>query len=361
MHLSLLDLIPVRHEQTSAQAVAASLTLAKTAEAAGFTRVWYAEHHNVPAVASTSPAVLIAAALAATTRIRVGSGGVMLPNHAPLTVAEQFAVLEALAPGRVDLGIGRAPGSDPVVSALLRSSGPTADVERFPEHIVAILAMLQPEGAPYTLAGGTEYRVTATPAAAGAPTVWLLGSSDYSAELAARLGLPYVFANHFGGGGLERALEVYRSQYRPSAAHPEPRTILTLTAVAAPSRAEALELALPQRRLMATLRAGRPLGPLETVEQALAAQRAGDPDDPALAAAAEAPLPSGWIVDEADAAAAAIAELAARHGIEEVMLAASAGARDADPLDAVPAREQTLRLLGERLLGGRPLGERPLG
>ncbi|MEK8226163.1 MsnO8 family LLM class oxidoreductase [Oerskovia sp. M15] len=129
--LSVLDLVPVRSGQTSAQAVAASLDLVRLADRLGFTRYWFAEHHNMAAVAASSP-VMIAAAASVTERIRVGSGGVMLPNHAPLVVAEQFAVLEAMAPGRIDLGIGRAPGSDPVVTALLRSSGPTSDVDRFP-------------------------------------------------------------------------------------------------------------------------------------------------------------------------------------------------------------------------------------
>ena len=138
--LSVLDLVPVRTGQSSADAVAASLALARLADELGYVRYWYAEHHNMPSVASTTPPVLIAATAARTERIRVGSGGVMLPNHAPLVVAEQFAALEALAPGRIDLGIGRAPGSDPVISALLRASGPTSEVDRFEEHLGDIRA-----------------------------------------------------------------------------------------------------------------------------------------------------------------------------------------------------------------------------
>ena len=145
--LSVLDLVPVRTGQTSAQAVAASLALVARADALGYRRYWFAEHHNMPAVASTTPPVLIAAAAARSSRIRVGSGGVMLPNHSPLVVAEQFAALEALAPGRIDLGIGRAPGSDPVITQLLRMSGTTTDVERFPEHIRDILSLVSPDGA----------------------------------------------------------------------------------------------------------------------------------------------------------------------------------------------------------------------
>ncbi|MGQ3256193.1 MAG: MsnO8 family LLM class oxidoreductase, partial [Microbacterium aurantiacum] len=144
--LSILDLVPVRTGQTSAEAVASSLTLAARADELGMRRYWFAEHHNMPAVASTTPPVLIAAAAARTSRIRVGSGGVMLPNHAPLVVAEQFAALEALAPGRVDLGLGRAPGSDPVITQLLRQSGTTSDVDRFPDHVRDIRSLVSRDG-----------------------------------------------------------------------------------------------------------------------------------------------------------------------------------------------------------------------
>ena len=189
--LSVLDLVPVRTGQTSAQAVHASLDLVRLADRLGFERFWFAEHHNMPAVAASTPPVMIAAAAAVTSRIRVGSGGVMLPNHAPLVVAEQFAALEAIAPGRVDLGIGRAPGSDPVVTQLLRITGPTADVDRFPQHVTDILALMSPQGAQLRLTSGQVYDVHATPAADGAPTVWLLGSSDYSAKLVER-GPPFL-------------------------------------------------------------------------------------------------------------------------------------------------------------------------
>ncbi|CAI7677616.1 unnamed protein product, partial [Penicillium discolor] len=214
--LSVLDLVPVRSGQTSAEAITASLSLAATADRLGYRRYWFAEHHNMPAVASTTPPVLIAAAATRTSRIRLGSGGVMLPNHAPLIVAEQFAALEAIAPGRIDLGLGRAPGSDPVITQLLRGSGTTSDVEQFPRHVQDIAALFTADGATVRFTSGGEYTVRATPAATGVPEVWLLGSSDYSAQLAASLGLPYVFANHFSGQGLERALDLYRTNYRPS-------------------------------------------------------------------------------------------------------------------------------------------------
>ncbi|MFD6054131.1 LLM class flavin-dependent oxidoreductase [Agromyces sp. NPDC060279] len=341
--LSVLDLIPVRDGQTSAEAVRASIGLARLADRAGYERYWFAEHHNMPSVASTTPPVLIAAAAASTERIRVGSGGVMLPNHAPLVVAEQFAALEALAPGRIDLGIGRAPGSDPVITQLLRISGPTADVDRFPDHIADILALLSPDGATLRLTSGREYAIQATPAATEVPTLWLLGSSDYSAKLAAELGLPYVFANHFSGEGLERALELYRSGYRPSEAHPEPETFLTANVVVAPTAEEAAERALPQLRAMARLRLNRPMRPLETVDQALAAPRDSDAEQLIDA------MRHRWIIGDADAAAAELRTLATRHGVEEIMVSPVAGARADEPRDAAPGREQSLTLLAEAL------------
>ncbi|HLU63219.1 MAG TPA: LLM class flavin-dependent oxidoreductase [Protaetiibacter sp.] len=345
--LSVLDLVPVHTGQRSADAVAASLALAERADEFGYTRYWFAEHHNMPSVASTTPPVLIAAVAARTRRIRVGSGGVMLPNHAPLVVAEQFAALEALAPGRIDLGIGRAPGSDPVISALLRSSGPTSEVDRFEEHLGDIRA-LAGDGATLTVNtrdGLREYEVRATPAADGIPELWLLGSSDYSAQLAARRGLPYVFAHHFSGEGTERALELYRRGFQPSATLAEPRTFLTLNAVVADTAEEAHARALPQLQNMARLRTGKPLRALDTVEAAEAAEL-----DAASRHVIDAML-ERWVVDAPDAAAERIRTLAARFGVDEVMVSPAAGSRTAEPADRALGRERTLGLLAERLLG----------
>ncbi|MEJ1088760.1 LLM class flavin-dependent oxidoreductase [Microbacterium sp. Mu-80] len=344
--LSVLDLVPVRRlsdgtGQTSAQAVASSMALAQRADELGFRRYWFAEHHNMPAVASTSPPVLIAAAAACTSRIRVGSGGVMLPNHAPLIVAEQFAALEALAPGRVDLGIGRAPGSDPVITQLLRQSGTAGDVERFPSHVQDIALMLQPDGATLQFTSGGEYRVTSTPAAVGTPQIWLLGSSDYSAQLAASLGLPYVFANHFSGVGLERALDLYRTGFQPSESLSAPLTFLTANVVAAPTASEAAERALPQLRMMVRLRQGKPLTALETVEEATAGLAAAPADEVALVDA----MRERWFVGDAESVASDLTSFAARHDVDEIMLSPVAGAYDAEPLDETRGRVQTLELL----------------
>ena len=235
MHLSVLDLVPVRSDQTTGDALAATRSLARVAEEHGYHRYWLAEHHNMPAVAATNPPLLISLVAAATSRIRVGSGGVMLPNHAPLVVAEQFALLEAAFPGRIDLGIGRAPGSDPVTSWALRHGAGGVDEEavaRFPEYVDNVISMMSPGGVGLQV-GGRLHALTATPAATSVPPVWLLGSSDYSARLAASRGLPYVFAHHFSGKGTAEALELYRSTFQPSEATPEPRTFLTVNAVVA--------------------------------------------------------------------------------------------------------------------------------
>ncbi|KIC58168.1 LLM class flavin-dependent oxidoreductase [Microbacterium hominis] len=342
--LSVLDLVPVRSGQTSSQAVAASLALAQRADDLGYRRYWFAEHHNMPAVASTTPPVLIAATAARTSRIRVGSGGVMLPNHAPLVVAEQFAALEAIAPGRVDLGLGRAPGSDPVITQLLRMSGTSSDVDRFPEHVRDISALMSPDGATVRLTGRAgdddRYGIHATPAATGAPEVWLLGSSDYSAQLAAAFGLPYVFANHFSGEGLERALDLYRGQFQPSEHLDAPRTFLTANAVVAPTTAEAEERMLPQARMMARLRGGRPLTALETVEQAAASEAEDHLAGPLLDA-----LRRRWFVGTGDDARGAIAAFADRHGVDEVMISPVSGAYDGEAMNAATGRVQTLELL----------------
>ncbi len=270
--LSVLDLVPVRTGQTSAEAIAASLALTETAERLGYRRYWFAEHHNMPSVASTTPPVLIAAAATRTSRLRLGSGGVMLPNHAPLIVAEQFAALEAIAPGRIDLGLGRAPGSDPVITQLLRGSGTTSDVEQFPRHVQRHRRTALGRRRHRALHLRGEYTVRATPAATGTPEVWLLGSSDYSAQLAASHGLPYVLREPLLGAGSRARAGSLPHRLPPRARSTrEPRTFLTVNAVAAPTQEEAEARALPQLRMMARLRLNQPLAALETVEQAAAA------------------------------------------------------------------------------------------
>ncbi len=350
MELSVLDLVSVRSGQSSADALASSLDLVDAAEAAGFTRYWFAEHHNMASVASTSPSVLIALAAARTKRIRLGSGGVMLPNHAALVVAEQFALLEAAAPGRIDLGIGRAPGSDPVVTAVLSRSGPTTNVDGFPGAVSDLIALLSAGGAEVRLASGEEYRLRATPAAATVPTTWLLGSSDYSAMLAAQLGLPYVFAHHFAGAGgsAERAVELYRARFEPSEFAAVPRTFVTASVVVAETAEEADALALPQLQLMARLRTGGRLGALATVEEAAAAELT-----PVQLEFVEQ-MRRSTIIGDAATAADALRDLALRFDVDEVMVAPSASEHVGAPADSAGARRRTLELLaGEFPAPGR--------
>ena len=343
--LSVLDLVPVRGDQSTSDALTATRRLARVADELGYRRYWLAEHHNMPAVAATNPPVLVAMVAAATERIRVGSGGVMLPNHAPLVVAEQFALLEAAHPGRIDLGIGRAPGTDPVTAWALRHGGGGVDddaVARFPEYVDTIVAMLSRDGVGLRLASGT-HTLRATPRATSVPGVWLLGSSDYSARLAAAKGLPYVFAHHFSGRGTAAALALYRTEFQPSAEHPEPRTFLTVNAVVAPTQQEADRLALPNLRSMVALRTGQPLHAQQLVEEV-------EENDLDLARGDLArQMLERWVVGTPESAAAQVRDLATTFGVDEVMVHPVAGALRGTPAEASPAREETLRLLAEAL------------
>jgi len=346
MRISVLDLVPVRSDQTTGDALAATRRLAQVAEGAGYHRYWLAEHHNMPAVAATNPPVLIAMVAAATQRIRVGSGGVMLPNHAPLVVAEQFALLEAAHPGRIDLGIGRAPGSDPVTGYALRhgAGGVEEDaVARFPSYVDNVVSMMSPGGVGIQVQG-RMHPLNATPHATSVPPVWLLGSSDYSARLAAERGLPYVFAHHFSGKGTAEALELYRSRFRPSEAQAEPRTFLTVNASVAETREEAERLALPQLEAMVTLRTGGQLRAQRLVE---AAEK--DPVADAHLGLLQA-MRTRWVIGTPSDAASEIRELAATYDVDEVMVHPVAGAFIGTPPDTSPARETALRLLASALL-----------
>ena len=237
--LSVLDLSPVASGMSGATALRNSLDLSRLADRLGYTRYWVAEHHNLPSIASSAPDIMIGQIAAITERMRVGSGGVMLPNHAPLMVAERFKVLEALFPGRIDLGIGRAPGTDPVTSyALRRRQDVNADddfLERFQE-LVLLESRAFPEGHPFR-------RIHAMPADVALPPIWLLGSSDYSAELAAAIGAGFSFAHHFAGHDAVAAMRSYRDHFKPSATRPQPWAILATAAICAETDAQAERLA----------------------------------------------------------------------------------------------------------------------
>jgi luciferase family oxidoreductase group 1 len=237
--LSVLDLSPVTAGATGADAIRNSIDLARHADRLGCTRYWVAEHHNLPTIASVAPEVMIAEIAAATPRMRVGAGGVMLANHAPLMVAERFKVLEALHPGRIDLGLGRAPGTDPVTSYALRRRQDAREGDDFLERFQELLLFERggfPESHPFR-------RVSAMPADVALPPIWLLGSSDYSAELAAAVGAGYSFAHHFAEHDAVDAMTRYRAHFKPSAMRTTPHAILACAVIAAESDAEAERIA----------------------------------------------------------------------------------------------------------------------
>jgi luciferase family oxidoreductase group 1 len=237
--LSVLDLSPVTTGGSGAAALRNSIDLARLADRLGYTRYWVAEHHNLPSVASSAPDIMIGQIAAVTERMRVGSGGIMLPNHAPLNVLERFHVLEALFPGRIDLGIGRAPGTDQITSHLLRRRQDIRDeddfIERFKE-LILLESRAFPEGHPY-------HTVRAMPADVELPPIWLLGSSGYSAELAAKIGAGFSFAHHFSDYDPVPVMARYRELFRPSPALDRPHAILGVAVVAADTDAEADRLA----------------------------------------------------------------------------------------------------------------------
>jgi luciferase family oxidoreductase group 1 len=245
MRLSVLDQSIATAGCDQADSIRQTLALAQHCEALGYYRFWVSEHHNHPSIVGTAPEILIAAIAARTQRIRIGSAGVMLPHYAPLKVAEQFRVLDALAPGRIDLGVGRAPGSDQRTSALLNADRHRA--QDFPQQVLELQAWVQ-EGADLPAgavtggipAGHPGHKVHAYPHSATAPQLWMLGSSDYGAQLAAQLGLPYAFA-HFitDGQGAEQALDIYRNSFKPSAITPQPHAAVCVWALAADTEEQA--------------------------------------------------------------------------------------------------------------------------
>jgi luciferase family oxidoreductase group 1 len=245
---SLLDLAPVPEGNTAADALANSVSLAQAAEKAGYTRFWLAEHHNMPGIASAATAVLIGHVATATSTMRIGAGGIMLPNHAPLVVAEQFGTLATLFPGRIDLGLGRAPGTDMQTVRALRRHMSAADT--FPQDVQELIAYFGDDA--------ESMPVHAVPGAGTHVPIWILGSSLYGAQVAAYYGLPYAFASHFAPAMLEQALSVYRSTFRPSAFLQKPYAMVAAGVCAAETDEEAQFLRSSQILAFARLRTGRP-------------------------------------------------------------------------------------------------------
>jgi luciferase family oxidoreductase group 1 len=249
VQLSVLDLAPICEGSDAGQALVNTLDLARQAEKLGYKRYWLAEHHNMPGIASAATAVVIGHVAAGTSTIRVGAGGIMLPNHAPLMVAEAFGTLATLFPGRIDLGLGRAPGTDQLTARALRRNL-NADADSFPQDVVELMAYFRPPE--------PGQRVRAVPGAGLEVPVWILGSSLFGAQLAALLGLPYAFASHFAPQELDRALAVYRERFQPSERLAKPHVMLGVNVFAAETDREAQFLFSSLQQSFINLRSGRP-------------------------------------------------------------------------------------------------------
>lgn len=261
MTLSILDLVPITAGSTASEALRRTVDLAQLADRLGYERIWYAEHHGMPSIASSSPEIVIGHVASQTERIRLGSGGVMLPNHAPLLVAERFHTLEALFPGRIDLGLGRAPGTDPAHIRALRSF----DAEQFPHQLAELVTLSRGAFAddhPFA-------KVRVTPDGVDLPPIWLLGSSGASAEFAGSNGLGYAFASHFSPTPATPALQAYHRAFQPSEAFPEPHAILAVAVVCGETDEEARRLASTMELAWARIRTGR-FDALPSPEEALA-------------------------------------------------------------------------------------------
>ena len=329
--LSVLDLAIVGQGANASEALASSMRLAQEAERLGYHRYWVAEHHNMPGIASSSPPVLIAHLAAGTTTLRLGSGGVMLPNHSPLVVAEQFGMLEALHPGRIDLGLGRAPGTDGLTAAALRRTNRLDQGNDFPNQLGELLGYFNdslPEEHPF-------HRIHATPARGYQPSIWLLGSSGYSADLAGRLGIPFSFAHHFAGDNTEAAADVYRKAFVPSDVLDEPYLMLGVNVLCAPTEEEARYLSGPSALSMARLRQGRP-GLYPTPEEAAAHE--WTPQERAIA--------NSWgrnhVIGTPGLVRRSLEELATRTGAAELMVTTMAHGPD----DRMRSLQLTAEVMG---------------
>jgi luciferase family oxidoreductase group 1 len=304
--LSVLDLSPIVEGGDAGQALRNSRDLAGHVEQWGYRRFWMAEHHNMAGVASAATSVALAFVAEGTTTIRIGAGGIMLPNHAPLVIAEQFGTLAALHPGRIDLGLGRAPGTDQLTARALRRTL-VGDIDRFPNDVVELMGYFEP--------AEPGQAIRAVPGEGQDVEVWILGSSTYGAQLAALLGLPYAFASHFAPQQMEEALHVYRSLFRPSARLRQPHAMLGLNVVAADTDAEAARLFTSLQQAFVNLRTGRPGKLPPPVEPAdLSA-------NPMVAGMVEEVL-SRSVVGSAETVVRGLAAFARRTGADEIMVTA---------------------------------------
>jgi luciferase family oxidoreductase group 1 len=323
--LSVLDLSPVGAGIAPSQAIRDSIALARIADELGFTRYWFAEHHNMASIATSAPEVLIASAAAATHRIRLGAGGMMVPNHAPLHIVEVFRTLEALAPGRIDLGLGRAPGTDPVASAALRRTDTEVN-----SQLAELLAFERggfPQSHPFS-------KIEPMPADVSCGTIWMLGSTPVGASIAAQVGVPFAFAGHFAMAQAVKAIQHYKASYEASPKHPEPYAMLAVTAVCAETDEQAIRLAAPLRVAIVKNRTGR-RSPIVSIEEALAYQFSDEEN-----AIAEEFF-TGAVIGSPATVAAGIQALVKTTGADEVMLSAL--------LPDLAARSRSLQLISRAL------------
>ncbi|HEX8112925.1 MAG TPA: LLM class flavin-dependent oxidoreductase [Kofleriaceae bacterium] len=323
--LSVLDLSPVGAGVAPSQAIRESIELARTADALGYTRYWFAEHHNMANIATSAPEILIAQAAAVTTRIRLGAGGIMVPNHAPLHVVEVFRTLEALHPGRIDLGLGRAPGTDPITAAALQRA------DREVNHQLAELLAFErgefPASHPFA-------RIVPMPSDAPIGEIWMLGSTLAGAAIAAQLGLPYAFAGHFAMRHAASAIAHYRARFEPSAARREPYAILAVTAICAETDDAANRLAAPVRVAVVKNRTGR-RAPIPTIDEALAYELT--PDERAIADE----FLTGAAIGSPATVADRLRALARDTGAHELMLSTL--------IPDLAARQRALRLIADAM------------
>ncbi|MDC0719018.1 LLM class flavin-dependent oxidoreductase [Nannocystis bainbridge] len=303
---SVLDLAPIAQGTDAGTALRSTLELARHAEKLGYHRFWLAEHHNMPGIASAATAVVIGHVAGGTNTIRVGAGGIMLPNHAPLIIAEQFGTLDALFPGRVDLGLGRAPGTDMRTTRALRRNL-AGDVDNFPDDVAELMGYFRP------VVPGQA--VQAVPGAGADIEVWLLGSSLYGAQLAGMLGLPYAFASHFAPAALMRAIDVYRQHFRPSERLERPHLMVAANVIAADTDAEARRLLSSLQQMFVSLRTGRPgllPPPIEGYDARLAPHERAILDD----------VLSCSFIGAADTVHAGLQAFLARTGADELIITA---------------------------------------
>jgi len=304
--LSILDLAPIAEGSNARAALDNSRDLARHAERWGYKRFWLAEHHNMPGIASAATSVVIGHVAAGTSTIRVGAGGIMLPNHAPLVIAEQFGTLATLFPGRIDLGLGRAPGTDQVTMHALRRSL-NAEIDDFPRDVVELMN--------YFKANAASQRVQAVPGAGLEVPIWILGSSLYGAQLAALLGLPYAFASHFAPADLDRALAMYRQMFKPSEYLEQPYAMAGLNVIAADSDAEARRLYTSLQQAFIRIRTGRRgllPPPMEDFEAQL---------DPMARSILDQTL-SCSVVGSPETVRQGLADFVSRTGVDEIMVTA---------------------------------------